>query len=323
MNTTDNSSTCDPELSFTGYHATSARILVGISALFCFLGIVGNVMAGMAVFSTRRLNLSYHYFLSSLTVAELILALVCQPLLIALILAQLDSRCIPALQLTFRLIGNVASFASMATVTLIGLDTYLYTCGKFNYTNTITSRKKMALVFVWIMAGVIGGMALVPYTKYVTFTWTVISFFSYATVYYQFSLQQNNRSKSSHAYEIPADQRNTVQSGNETLRWQVACRIITILLLFSVRFLPMFLFNILNLGKRFDLLFYTIVTMGLLPTALFPVVYCLCYHNYRRALKRLWSRFIPFTMKHHREIQETLKGHVGQEFQSSIESTAV
>ena len=117
--------------------------------LFCFIGIVGNVMASVAVFSTRRLNfISYHYFLSSLTVAEVIATSVCQPLLIALILAQLNSTCKPALQLTFRLITNLALFASVGTVTLIGLDRWLYICGKFNYTNTITWRKKMALVIV-------------------------------------------------------------------------------------------------------------------------------------------------------------------------------
>ena len=80
MNITDHSSKCPPEFSFIGDYASSARILVGINVLFCFIAIVGNVMASVAVFSTRRLNLSYHYFLSSLIVAELIVTLGCQPL---------------------------------------------------------------------------------------------------------------------------------------------------------------------------------------------------------------------------------------------------
>ena len=323
MNIANQSSTyaCSPEYSFTGDRTSSARILVGINVCFCFIAIVGNVMASMAVFSTRSLNISYHYFLCSLTVAELILVLVGQPLLISLILAQLNSSCIPALQLTFRVIANLATTASLGTVTLIALNTCLYVCGKFNYTNTITSRKKMAIVAVWVFAGVMCGMIFVPDAIFATLLWIVISFPCYATVLYQVHLHQKNRSQSSH--QNPAEQRNNDQNKNETPIWQVACGIITILLLLSFRCLPICLFNLLKLGKRFGLLYYTVVTMALIPSALYPVVYCLSYHNYRRALKRVCSRINPFAVKHDNETEETPKGDVGQELQSSIESAAV
>ena len=322
MDGTNHSSSCPPEHSFTGDFASSARILVGINVLFCFIGIVGNVMASMAVFSTRSWNLSYHYFLSSLTVAELTLALLCQPLLIALILAQLNSTCIPALQLTFGLIANFASFASEATVALIALNTCLYVSGKFNYTNIITTRKKIALVMVWVMAIVMCVLrTFSSYTEFVGCSWIVISFLSYAIIYHQISSRQNNRSHLSH--ENPADQTKTAQSGNETPRWQVAWAAITFLLLLSLRSLPMFLFNILQLGKRFDLLHYIMATAALIPSALYPLVYCLSYSNYRRSLKRVFLRLNPIAMKHHKETEETERGDVGQELQSSIESAAV
>ncbi|XP_044168550.1 uncharacterized protein LOC122952803 [Acropora millepora] len=323
MNIANQSSTyaCSPEYSFTGDRTSSARILVGINVCFCFIAIVGNVMASMAIFSTRSFNLSYRCFLWSLTVAELIVALVCQPLLIALILAQLNSSCIPALQFTFRVIANFGLTASVGTVALIALNTCLYVCGKFNYTNTITSRKKMAIVVVWLMAGVMCGMIFVPDSIFAPLVWTVIPFPCYATVLYQVHLHQKNRSQSSH--QNPAEQRNNDQNKNETPIWQVACGIITILLLLSFRCLPICLFNLLKLGKRFGLLYYTVITMALIPSALYPVVYCLSYHNYRRALKRVCSRINPFAVKHDNETEETPKGDVGQELQSSIESAAV
>ncbi|XP_044168556.1 alpha-2A adrenergic receptor-like [Acropora millepora] len=323
MNIANQSSTyvCSPEYSFTGDRTSSARILVGINVCFCFIAIVGNVMASMAIFSTRSFNLSYRCFLWSLTVAELIVALVCQPLLIALILAQLNSSCIPALQFTFRVIANFGLTASVGTVALIALNTCLYVCGKFNYTNTITSRKKMAIVVVWLIAGVICCVTFFSDLTFSTLLWIVISFPCYATVLYQVHLHQKNRSQSSH--QNPAEQRNNDQNKNETPIWQVACGIITILLLLSFRWLPICLFNLLKLGKRFGLLYYTVVTMTLIPSALYPVVYCLSYHNYRRALKRVCSRINPFAVKHDNETEETPKGDVGQELQSSIESTTV
>ena len=323
MNIANQSSTyaCPPEYSFTGDRTSSARILTGINVCLCFIAIVGNVMASIAVFSSRRLNLSYHYFLWSLTVAELIVALVCQPLLIALILAQLNSTCIPALQFTYRLIGRLCIFASTGTVTLIALNTSLYVCGKFNYTNTITSRKKMAIVAVWVVAGVICGMTFFSDTISAILLWTVISFPCYATVLYQVHLHQNNRLQSSH--HNPAEQKNKDQSKSETPIWQVACGIIMILLLLSLRCLPTFCFSIFEVGKRFGLLYYTLSTMSLIPSAFHPVVYCFCYHNYRRALKRVCSRINPFGEKHHKGTEETPREDVGQEPQSSIESAAV
>ena len=315
MNITDHSSKCPPKFSFIGDYASSARILLGINVLFCFIGIVGKVMASAAFFSTRRFNLSYHYFLSSLFVAELIVALVSQPLFIALILAQLNSTCLPALQLTFRIVGNFALYASHGTVTLIALARCIYVYGKFNYTNTITSRKKMAILIVWVMAGVMRGIQFGLDTKYMSsrLPLVVTSFLSYATVYHQISLQQKNRSRSSH--EKPAEQRNATQSGNGNPTWRVACAIITNLVLLLLRFLPMLLFDILKRGKRFGLLYYTMGTTGLIPSALYPVVYCLCYRNYLRSVKRVCSRF------KHKETEETLSGDVvGQELQSSFES---
>ena len=55
----------------------------------------------------------------------------------------------------------------------------------------------------------------------------------------------------------------------------------------------MFLFNILQLGKRFDLLHYMMATAALIPSALYPLVYCLSYRNYRRSLKRVFSTIEP------------------------------
>ena len=323
MNIANQSSTyvCSPEYSFTGDRTSSARILVGINVCFCFIAIVGNVMASMAVFSTRSLNISYHYFLCSLTVAELILVLVGQPLLISLILAQLNSTCIHALQLTFLVFARLGIFASTGTVTLIALNTCLYVCGKFNYTNTITSRKKMAIVVVWLIAGVMCGMIFVPDSIFVSLVWSVISFPCYATVLYQAHLHKNDRLQSCH--QNPAEQKSKDQSKNETPIWQDTCGIIMILLILSLRILPAFLFDMLKLGKRFGLLYYTAITMALIPSALYPIVYCLRYRNYLGALGRVCSRINPFALKHDNETEETPKGDVGQELQSSIESTTV
>ena len=179
----------------------------------------------------------------------------------------------------------------------------------------------MAIVAVWLIAGVMCGMTFFSDVIFATSLWTVISFPCYATVLYQVHVHQKNRSQSSH--QNPTDQRNNDQRKNETPTWQIACGIIMILLLLSLRILPTFLFSILKLGKRFGLLYYTVATMVLIPSALYPIVYCLCYHNYRQALKRVCSRINPFAVKHDNKTEETPKGDVGQELQSSIDSAAV
>jgi len=53
-------------------------------------------------------------------------------------------------------------------VALIALNTCLYVSGKFNYTNIITTRKKIALVMVWVISIVMCGLrTFSSYTEFV------------------------------------------------------------------------------------------------------------------------------------------------------------
>ena len=58
-------------------HRTEAIVLVGINILSCFLGTIGNLLVFMTVFNTPAMNQSsFHYFVSSLAMSDLINALV-------------------------------------------------------------------------------------------------------------------------------------------------------------------------------------------------------------------------------------------------------
>ncbi|XP_074616576.1 uncharacterized protein LOC141875987 isoform X3 [Acropora palmata] len=104
-------------------HRTEAIVLVGINILSCFLGTIGNLLVFMTVFNTPAMKQSsFHYFVSSLAMSDLINALVTQPLLAVLIAGRASSLCLPVIHCTFRWICNIGFGTSHLTLLLISLD---------------------------------------------------------------------------------------------------------------------------------------------------------------------------------------------------------
>ena len=130
----------------------AAKCLVGINICTSILGSLGNMLVCIAVFTTRGMTSSFHYFISSLAAADLVIALVDQPLLIALIIAHINSKCLPDVKLGFRVVGNFACPVSLLTLALIALDRCLFVSPHFDYKNTMTAKKKIVLAVVWVSA---------------------------------------------------------------------------------------------------------------------------------------------------------------------------
>ncbi|XP_068683745.1 G-protein coupled receptor 83-like [Montipora foliosa] len=300
MNVSNNFSVwqnCPPEYSLAGDKARSASILVAINAIFSLFGIIGNAMACVAVF-TAHSNLSYHFFLSSLTVADLTLVLVAQPLLIVIILGQMNSKCFPALELTFRLVGNEALYGSLLTIVLIAFDRCLVVNGKFNYKNSMTARKKIALALVWAMSSVRAISVHFPdiATKLnLTAPLFLICCPCYAFVYYQFRKQRNILTRSND--DIQAKAENRIQSERKHREMLIACTIIMILLVFTLKWLPMFCFHLIYPGNRYGLLYLTLVTATIIPSAFNPLIYCFTSEYHRQVLDGILSRLHYLALK--------------------------
>ena len=140
----------------------AAQRLVGINLCTSVLGSLGNILVCIAVFSTKCMTSSFHYFISSLAAVDLVIAAVVQPLLIALISAHMKCQCLPKAHfLSFRAVSNFACAVSLLTLALIALDRCLIVSRPhFDCKNIMTAKKKICLAVVWLLGCVYSAIRL-------------------------------------------------------------------------------------------------------------------------------------------------------------------
>ncbi|XP_044175512.1 dopamine D2-like receptor [Acropora millepora] len=258
-------------------HGIEAIVLVGINILSCFLGTIGNLLVFMTVFNTPAMNQSsFHYFVSSLAMADLINALVSQPLLVVLIAGRASSFCLPVIHRTFRWISNIAFGTSHLTLLLISLDRCLTVSGKFNYKKTMTVGKKATLVMIWLLAFAHAAIRITSNTENVTFLDCSQSI--YAFVLYKIF---------KHDYYLPKPQKKIRRNTDTaevilTQENHIAVTLATILFCLTVSWVPLFYHSITQPGKHYGLQYYTMVTCSFFVLAFNPFLYCFRNTNYRK-----------------------------------------
>ena len=306
---------CSPNYSLAG-HEAEARVLVGINICTSFLGILGNLLVCVAVFTTQRMTSSFHYFISSLAAADLTITLVDQPLLVVLIFGRMSSECFPAVYVAFRLVSNFACAVSLLTLALIALDRCLFGSPRFtHYKNTMTMGKKIALGIVWVLAAVYSALRLLiakEITSYLTAAVFGLCYVHmivcYAVVYYHVFKQRKflahsrlHNTRTATAEEIEA------QTEKNTTERRFARTIVMVLFVFTAEWFLLFYLRLTKPKENYGLMYNTARTVALSASAINPALYCFNNKEYRRAFKRILSTLFFGTLKSRRGKYERIK----------------
>lgn len=319
LNVSSSFSKCPSEYSLAD-HVAEAKTLVGINICASILGTLGNLLVCIAVFTTQGMTSSFHYFISSLAAADLAIAFVDQPLLIALIIARINSKCLPNVDLGFRAVGNFACAVSLLTLALIALDRCLFVSPKFDYKNTMTARKKIVLAVVWVLACAYSAIRLTidkEITSYLTAAVFGMCYIEmivcYTVVYYQVfkqrnrlaaSRQQNNRQTGS----IEQVGLLETQAENNTTERSFARTIVMVLAVFTAGWFLIFYLRLTQPEKNYGIMYNVSRTVALSASAVNPALYCFNNKEYRRAFKRILLRvFFGDPKKTRREKYERIK----------------
>ena len=302
VNDSPSSLDCSYEYSLASY-PTEGSILVGINIFSILLGISGNLLVCMAVWTSPTMNQSsFHHFISSLAVADLIDAFIAQPLLVLLISGRMSSMCLFAVHYTFRLVANVALVALQLTLVLIALDRCLLVSGKFNYRNTMTERKKVALIIVWFLACLHSAIrdTVFEHISLVLNAVLVVFYGSYAFIFYKVY---------KHGKHLPKcrqgkGRRNTVVIGINvkaqnklTKEIQVALTIVMILVCFTISWVPLFYLNLTQPGRHYGLQYYRMKTCSFFALSFNPLLYCFSNTKYRQAYREFCASFLGVAWK--------------------------
>ena len=299
-----NVSSSNCSLVFPADDLAAAWCLLGINICTSILGFLGNLLVCIAVLSTKGMTSSFHYFILSLAVADLVISLVVQPLLIALITAHINFQCLPDAHLVFRVVGNFACAVSLLTLALIALDRCLVVSPHFDYKNTMTARKKIVLAVVWLLAGACSAIRLTikkEITSYLTAAVFGLCYVEmimcYAIVYYRISKQRKrlvatcaqNKARTE-AAEVQLLKTKTENIAKER---RFARTIVMVLVVFTGGWSYLFYLRLTQPEKNYGIMYNVARTVAFFTSAINPALYCFNNKEYRHAFKSILSSF-PF-----------------------------
>lgn len=290
---------CPPGYSLAD-HKDVAMTLVGINIVASILGTLGNLLVCIVVFTTQGMTSSFHYFISSLAAADLTVALLDQPLLIALIITRVNSKCLPTVDECFRVVGNFACAVSLLTLALIALDRCLFVLPSIDYKNTMTARKKIVLAIVWVLACAYAAIRLTVDKEITSYLTTAVFgicyievFVCYVVIYYQVFKQRELLAASRARSERTAEQAESLenQAQNNTTERRFARTIVMVLIVFTGGWFFIFYLRLTQPEKNYGIMYNVARTIALSASAINPALYCFNNKEYRRAFKRILLRF--------------------------------
>ena len=100
--------------------------LMAVNTLVALLGTLGNILVCVAVLTSPHLRRSSNFLLVSLAIADLIVTMVCEPLVVAIVGKRaLVNDCTPALELVYTVFANLSCSSSLFHLIAISIDRFL------------------------------------------------------------------------------------------------------------------------------------------------------------------------------------------------------
>ena len=125
--------------------------LIAINAIISVLGSLGNLLVCLAITTNSRLRRASNYLLFSLAIADLIVTLGCEPLLLEVIIKRtFFHECTERLQRTYSLLSQISCSTSVLHMVAISLDRFVAVVFPLRYKEFIKNcGLKVMLIVSW------------------------------------------------------------------------------------------------------------------------------------------------------------------------------
>ena len=139
------------------------RFQIGFLLFTIFAALAGNLLVLGATYLDRRLHNPNKYFVASLAVADLLVALFSVTMRLHLYLNLNEPLTINFCRFWIW-VDIFTEAASITTVTIISIDRYYKVSRPFRYkTNMTTHRACRIIAFIWMYSAILGFLGLIPY----------------------------------------------------------------------------------------------------------------------------------------------------------------
>ena len=125
--------------------------LIAVNVIICVLGSLGNFLVCLAITTNSRLRRASNYLLFSLAIADLIVTLVCEPLLLKVIIQRtFFHECTEWLQRTYSISSQISCGSSVLHMVAISFDRFVAVVFPLRHKNFIEGcGLKFMLIISW------------------------------------------------------------------------------------------------------------------------------------------------------------------------------
>lgn len=128
-------------------------VFIAVNSLISVIGSSGNIFVCLTVLFTPNLRVVSNYCIVNLAVADLIVNILTQPLVISIFVGKLDGTCYVRAEHAARFIGNLSCAVSILTLATMSLDRCFVILKPMKYKRIVTPTSlKSILIFYWFLA---------------------------------------------------------------------------------------------------------------------------------------------------------------------------
>ena len=264
---------------------THGVLLMIVNSIAAVVGTCGNIMVCIAVLTSTRLRRSSNFLLLSLAIADLVVTMICEPLVAAIVAKRAFLHdCASSLELAYVISSNLSCSASVMHLAAISVDRFLAVVYPLRHGRIMNgSGLKIMLGVVWVVP-IIFASCRIPFlkeTSYLVFVMFVISYgliiICYATIV-TFLVKEKGRKN-----EIRA--RPTVVVDSKIER-RVAFTLAIVIAIFTACWLPMIVVFFAagkSLVKMYGTAYMWIRSLALSNSAMNFIIYSARIRDFRDA----------------------------------------
>lgn len=264
-----------------------ASVMIVANIISTFVGGIGNTLVCLAVWKTPSLHSTINYYMTSLAFADLIVTVLCQPLMVGVIVGRLtgDLDCTSTLDTVYRAIGNFSCATSFFLLCCISLERLLAILRPLTTVRSDNKTRFAVLVLLsWLVALVYSILRVTVSRKgtsyfsaacfllgyvWIILCYVVILVFLAVQAKRLTNLTINERTKRKNEKKITI-----------TMVLVIAC--------FTVMWLPFFCFRLSsNSSLNSGVVYEFAITMALCNSSFNPIIYSFRNGRYSKAFKAI------------------------------------
>ena len=261
-------------------------LFIAVNTLISLIGSIGNVFVCLTILRTPGLRVISNYCIVNLSLADLMVTILTQPLVISIFVGKLGSTCYVRAEHTARFIGNLSCAVSILTLAMMSLDRCFVILKPMTYKNIVTpTLLKLILMFCWFLAFIVPFLDTFVEDKLVYAQFIlggIITLYSVVIICYSaifISVQKQNSLRQRDLQNHQATNREKEKRLAKAIALVIGC--------FTIFWVPFGYHIARSPNKNYGVGYVACVTASFANSAINPIIYFYRNKGFREALRKI------------------------------------